>query len=1262
VVDRFGDRPGQPSAEAWLDRFEIRRKLAAGTFGVVYLAYDHQRGIEVAIKTLREATGAELYRFKREFRGLADIVHPNLVTLHELHQVGEQWFFTMEYVPGGSFLDWVRPKRDAGIPGAATPSAPLPTPDLPSDSNQTTTMRLPVTPPTASERPELRLDRLEDTLFQLVDGVYALHVTHRLHRDLKPSNVSVTPDGRVVLLDFGLTSDLRGLSADHTHEASVVGTPIYMSPEQAEDLPLGPASDWYSVGVMLFEALTGRRPFEGPPMVVLQRKRSEEAPRARDLAPDVPAELDSLCSQLLSRDPARRPDGKAIFAALGRAPSAATLQLASSAAPRFVGRRAELEFLGHALDDTRDGRPVAVLVRGSSGMGKSALVRQFVDDIAIPAGAIVLEGRCYERESVPYKGLDSVIDALATYLVQQPADRLERLLPRDIQALARLFPVLKRVPDIAEPAKLWLAPPNPHETRRRAFVALRYLMRRIASDTPLVVYIDDVQWGDVDAATFLADLVLHPEPPAMLLVASCRLEEEESSLLIQQLRQRGPADADLVRELVLDGFSPEEADELVANVVGARGADVEIAALLRESRGNPLFLSELARARSASERSAGLDELIAQRVERLPDTARRLFEVCAVAGRPMPMEVAVASAELSGEGTDVTTLQRERLLRVRTREGARLVEPYHDRLRESAVARLPAERQRELHRNLAEAFEAVEDTDPEALTTHWRGAAEHGRAMRWALVAAQAAMDAYAFNHATALYREVLDSYEPSPEERHATKVRLGHSLENAGRLDEAAALFGEAAVEAEGLEQLDLRRLQVELLLRRGQLNEGRPLARDVLRSVGFRMPSTRRGALLSVIGSRMLIRLRGLGFKERSAADIPEQDLQGLDVLFSVSSGLGFLDPIPGRALQARYMRRALELGEPERVAKALCLEIAYRSQEGESAWTFCEELRARGLAIADHLGSPTLRGQLQGTSGLAAFLTGRYALALERMTEAATAIRDHSVGLRYQIGVTEIVRIGSLLYLGRIREMNRMLAILVREAEESGDLYTLRGLCTWRGNIGWLLQDQPDVARHYLATAITPRAPDDYFNLHHYYELLSHCQFDLYVGAIDAATARIGEEWRLLERSMLLRLQSVRIEGRHLRGRVALASAARHAADSVERRRDVAIAAAMAKAIEKEELSWGRPLAELLRAGVANLGGKRDVAERHLRVAMEAFSEVEMALYANVARRCLGLLTGGDAGRSLVAGAEAWMEAEGIRAPAAVCRMMAPGCPEA
>jgi len=198
------------SGPAWFgERFRVVGEIGEGGMGTVYEVIDRDRGVPVALKTLRKRDAKSIVRFKNEFRSLADVLHPNLVRLHELFHQDGQWFFTMDLVRGRRLDRWL----------------------------------------------EVRPDTLVDVYRQLVAGIAGLHGAGLLHRDLKPSNVLVEDDGHVVVVDFGLVVEHGARPVGDTYTPNVAGTPRYMSPEQRHQLPVGPPADWYALGVMLNDSL-----------------------------------------------------------------------------------------------------------------------------------------------------------------------------------------------------------------------------------------------------------------------------------------------------------------------------------------------------------------------------------------------------------------------------------------------------------------------------------------------------------------------------------------------------------------------------------------------------------------------------------------------------------------------------------------------------------------------------------------------------------------------------------------------------------------------------------------------------------------------------------------------------------------------------------------------------------------------------------------------------------------------------------------------
>ena len=623
--------------------------------GVVFEAVHVIRGNRVALKLLPQVDGARLYRFKREFRSAADISHPNLIGLHSLESDGAQWFFTMDLVEGVDFLEYVRPGG--------------------------------------------RLDetRLRSALSQLVMGVMALHGHHIIHRDLKPSNVMVTPErpGRPAGFRPGGRARTAGAAAEHRPDRGHAGL---HGPRAGGRAERDARQRLVCRGVMLYEALCGRRPFDGS---ILGDPAGQ-------------ADLDAAAAHGRRRH-ARRP-GRALHAAAGaRArPAAGRLEIAKMVASglepvpaaatgpgghHLVGREPQLAALDGRLRArsqrrarTADGFHQRPFGRGQDDPGR-ALPRALRET----SDRSVMAGRCYDRESVPIQGAwTRLIDALASLPAGPARDRRS---PADARRHRACWPACSRCSSASRSSPGQRAAGSRRSMSSRSASGrsgpCARLLVRISRRSPVVWFIDDLQWGDADSAEALFETLRPPDAPAVLFLGTYRSDEAEGSPFLKMWKELSASTtcsfAD--REVKLAPLTVEECTELVIDLLGQDNEGIRRRAVefARETRGNPFLLIELVGCfdpETDSFEPLPLHEVLDRKLGRLPGEAGHLLEVVAVSGQALSARRGIADGGPSSPPVaTITRMRNERLVRMVGPEDSPLVDTYHDRVRETVLGR-----------------------------------------------------------------------------------------------------------------------------------------------------------------------------------------------------------------------------------------------------------------------------------------------------------------------------------------------------------------------------------------------------------------------------------------------------------------------------------------------------------------------------------------------------------------------------------------------
>ena len=623
-----------------LGHYRIDAMLGTGGMGEVYRAIDTQLDRLVAIKVLRsqDAERAPLVdRFLREARSASALNHPNIVTIHEIGQTGSGRYFIVQELVQGETL--------RGLLGQP-----------------------------------IALDRVAHLGKQLARALAAAHAAGIVHCDIKPENIMVRPDGYLKVLDFGLAravvpdptpTDVTKTACD-PDRGMLRGTITYMSPEQARGGAAAASSDVFALGIVLYEMLTGCRPFIAESsLLTLSAILTEHPARPSRLNPDVPVPFDALVMAMLAKDPGSRPPAIQIEAGIDRALAARTIAapLRAVATRRpMVGRDAEGTALIELFHETAGGRGLLTAVVGEPGIGKTTLVEEVLDEIALgPYGPVIARGKCSERlaGTEAYLPMLEVLDDL----VQGSAgggfgfgEMMRTLAPTWYVHVVPERIVSQQIRDEALGVS--------QERMKRELAAF---FQEISRVRPLVLFIEDLHWAGISTIDLLNYLAGRFGDMRLLIITTYRPSEmllaRHPFLTVKlELQSHG-----VFRELPLDFLSLDDVTRYLTLEFPEHALPPAFGQLIHDkTEGSPLFMVDLVRymrdrgvivndagqwrlAQSMPDVASDLPETITstihRKIERLDEIDRALLTTASVQGHEF--DTVVLSDVLGLDAADV---------------------------------------------------------------------------------------------------------------------------------------------------------------------------------------------------------------------------------------------------------------------------------------------------------------------------------------------------------------------------------------------------------------------------------------------------------------------------------------------------------------------------------------------------------------------------------------------------------------------------------
>ena len=850
-----------------------------------------------------------------------------------------------------------------------------------------------------------------------------------------------------------------------------------MSPEQAALDRVGPESDWYAVGVLLYVALTGQLPFDGAAADVLMRKQRQTPPPPSALAPGVAPDLDALCCELLRIDPRQRPSGGEVLRRLSRQGDRRRSSWLPPPRERvsFVGRHREMRVLRDAFEAARSGTTVAVRVLGESGVGKSALVRQFSRVLA-DEGALLLTGRCHERELVSVQGVDGVVDALSQHLARLPDDAALSLLPDSAWLLPQLFPVLGRVDALSVVEGAARPALEPQEARALSFAALRELFVSVARVQPLVVVVDDLQWADADSLALHADLLRLPSHAPMFFLFTARADGAT------------PRAAELpfaTQDLALPSLTFDESVELASAVLAKTGTASARSpeTIAREAQGHPLFVVELARhANTASPGDLRLDEALSSRVAQLDARARHVVELVSVAGAPLAIATAARALDERDRGELFVVRHhaprreprahragrrlrpRRGVPRPRARGRAGATRPGHSQGLARTPRRLPRSRRRRRRRGVGHPL------------ARRGGASRKPRAGP-----SKPPAKPRALSPSNAPHRSAAWPWRSCPP---ITKMRSARACPWAPRSPTRAA---DETQRRSTWRRRDTRHRQTRWTFTGAPRSSCFAPATSTKASTRWAASSTPWAAPATNAGG-------GPGFAAvEQGGTWPFAD-DGSELRFTpttwreticAASTLAGRSPSACRSSTSCApptsspvpLRLALDVGEPKRLARSFAMAASFAAHEGAAAGGAFHSSCAKPSDWPTATTTSYTRAWLPLAQASLSFSTGRWRECVHASDEARQRFRS-CTNVAWELASSQAFALYSLGFLGELEELSRRVDAAHKDAVDRGDLYAAMNVRTGSSHYVRLAADDPEASRRESSEALREAGPAGVF----------------------------------------------------------------------------------------------------------------------------------------------------------------------------------------